>query len=241
MRFDDQLDFEKVMAVFAHPDDLEWSSGGTLASWIDQGVEVIQVLVTNGASGSSDPDMTRERLAEIRREEQAKASAVLGISEIVYLDFEDGYLYPDLEARKSLSREIRRHKPDVLVSHDPTARTVGDFYFNHPDHVATGELVMRAINPDASSGLMFPDLWKVEGLAPHLPRAVFLSSFLDGTTLIDVEATIERKFDALRCHASQMKDPDGVIDWARQRFSEIGQRAGKTYAEAFRLFRTAED
>lgn len=240
MRFDDQLDIGRAMAIFAHPDDLEWSAGGTLAKWIDEGVEVIQVLTTNGASGSSDPEMTRERLTAIRREEQANASAILGVSEIVHLDFEDGYLYPDPAARKALAREIRRYKPDVLLTHDPTARTVQDFYFNHPDHLATGEIVMRAINPDASSGLMFPELWKQEGFEPHLPKAVFLASFLEGTTIVDVSATVERKFDALRCHASQMKDPDGVIDWARQRFAEVGARIEVPYAEAFRLFRTGE-
>lgn len=237
MRFDDQLEINKAMAIFAHPDDLEWGSGGTLASWIDQGVDVIQVLVTNGASGSSDPEMTRERLVEIRKAEQEKASAVLGIGTIVHLDFEDGYLEPTLEARKAVAREVRRFKPDVLLTHDSTARTAGDFYFNHPDHLATGEIVMRTINPDASSGLMFPELWREEGLEPHLPRAVFLASFMDGTTYIDVSKTIERKFDALRCHASQILDPEGTISWARGRFKEMGPKAGGEYAEAFRLFR----
>ena len=196
-------------------------------------------MTTNGASGSSDPTMTREKLVDIRYREQDDAAAVLGVKRVDHLGFEDGYLYPDLALRKAVARSIRTHRPDVVITHDPTSRTVGDSYFNHPDHIATGEVVLRSINPDASSGLMFPELWRDEGLEPFLPKAVMLGSFLEGTTYVDITETIDRKIDALLCHRCQIDDPAGVATFIRERFSQIGERAGTAFAEAFRLFRTA--
>lgn len=232
------LTFDSAMVIYAHPDDAEWTAGGTVAKWADAGVEVTYVLVTNGSSGSSDPEMTREKLVDIRYAEQDAAAAVLGVKEVVHLGFEDGYLYPDLELRKAVARQIRIHRPDVVISHDPTARFVGDSYLQHPDHIAVGEVVMRSINPDASSGLMFPELWKEEGLEPFLPKALFIGSFYEGTHYVDISDTIDRKVEALLCHACQIEDPEGIKTFVYERFKLIGEKAGTSYAEAYRMFRT---
>jgi LmbE family N-acetylglucosaminyl deacetylase len=238
MDYGDGLSFDSAMVIYAHPDDAEWTAGGTVAAWTDQGVEVTYVLVTNGASGSSDPNMTREKLVDIRYREQDDAAAVLGVKEVVHLGFEDGYLYPDLDLRKAVARQIRIHRPNVIISHDPTARTVDRFYLQHPDHIATGEVVMRSFNPDASSGLMFPELWKDEGLEPFLPKALFVGAFFDGTDYVDISDTIERKVQALLCHACQIDDPEGIKTFIYERFKMVGERANTAYAEAFKLFRT---
>jgi len=116
------FDINRVMVIYAHPDDAEFGSSGTVAKWAREGVEITYVLVTNGASGSSDPDMTRERLAKIRSREQRNAADILGVQNLVELGFEDGYLYPTLELRKAIAREIRRGKPDLIISQDPTSR-----------------------------------------------------------------------------------------------------------------------
>jgi LmbE family N-acetylglucosaminyl deacetylase len=237
MRFDDGLVINTALAIMAHPDDNEWNAGGTIAGWVRQGVEVNLVLTTNGASGSSDPEMTREKLSEIRMVEQRAALDVLGVKDFVPLGFEDGYLYPDLELRKAVARQIRKFRPDVVLTHS-TERMMADFYANHPDHIATGEVVLRSINPDASSGLMFPELWKEEGLEPYLPQAVFIGTFGFGPVFTDISDTVDTKIEALKQHRTQIASPEEVEEFVRERFKQIAQNAPYEYSESFRILRT---
>lgn len=237
------VDVRTALVIYAHPDDAEYGAAGTVARWCKEGVEIRYVLCTNGASGSSDPEMTRERLAQIRIEEQRAAAAVLGVTEVVPLGFEDGYLSPDLALRKAIAREIRRHRPDVVITpHDPTMRTFAGSYLQHPDHIAVGEAVYRSINPDASSGLMFPELWREEGFAPHLPKLLLVSNFSEGTCYVDIADTLEQKVQALSCHRSQLgADPSESTEFVRERAAAVGAHSGVRAAEAFLLFRTGED
>ena len=240
MRFDDDLEIERAMVIFAHPDDAEFGSSGTVAQWTRAGVEVTYVCVTNGASGSFDREMTRERLAEIRTREQEAAAKVLGVARVVWLGFEDGYVEPTLELRKAIAREVRRWKPDAIISQDPTIRWWGEGYINHPDHIAVGECVLRTINPDASSGLMFPELWRDEDLAPFKPKALFLVNSDPSDTFVDISETIDLKIKALECHACQIGDwPVG--DFIRERAHQRGAERGLQYAEAYKLFRLEPD
>lgn len=247
MKFDDTLTIERAMVIYAHPDDAEFGSSGTVAKWAREGVEVVYVMVTNGASGSSDPDMTRERLAEIREREQREAAAILGVTEVAFLGFEDGYLSPTLEVRKAVAREVRRHRPDAIFGPDPTRRWWPPSYINHPDHLAVGEVVMCSINPDASTRLMFPELWHEEGLEPHKPRALFVVHPVEPDTYVDITETIDLKVKALECHVSQVGEwPVG--EFIRERNRQIAAQARERklagesaeYAEAFRIFRLEE-
>jgi LmbE family N-acetylglucosaminyl deacetylase len=246
MQFDEQLSLEKVMVIYAHPDDAEFGTSGTCAKWAREGVEVTYCMVTNGASGSSDPEMTREKLKATREKEQRDAAAILGIHNVIFMGFEDGYLYPDLELRKAVAREIRKAKPDAIISQDPTSRYWAPSYINHPDHIAVGEVVFRSINPDASSGLMFPELWKEEGLEPHKPKALFVMTFSDADTYVDITETIDLKVKALEAHVSQIGEwPVG--EFIRERNKQIGAMAKEKadegafeYAEGFKLFRLEE-
>jgi LmbE family N-acetylglucosaminyl deacetylase len=233
----ENVEVQRVMVVVAHPDDAEFGNAGLIASWTDQGVEACYVLVTNGAAGSSDPNMTRERLTQIREAEQRKACEILGVKDVVFLGFEDGEIEPTLAVREAVSREIRRFKPDVLIGPDPTVRFAFGVYVNHPDHIAVGEVVCRAINPDASSGLAFPHLWKAEGLAPHLPQVMLLQSFDEADFLWDISSVIDRKLEALACHESQHDDAAGVGSFVREIGGKLGKKLGVDYAEAFRAFR----
>ena len=237
MKFDGSLEINSALAIFAHPDDNEWNAGGTIASWVRQGVEVNLVLTTNGSSGTQDKSMTRERLAEIRKQEQQEAADTVGVKQIVWLDFEDGYLYPDLDLRKAVAREIRRFRPDVIFTHS-TERLMADFYANHPDHIATGEVVLRSINPDASSGLMFPELWHEEGFEPFLPKAVFIGTFGEGPVFTDISDTVDLKIQALHAHRSQISDPEEIAAFVRERFAQVGEKGGSKFAESFRVLRT---
>ena len=237
MKFDDGLEINSALAIYAHPDDNEWNAGGTIASWVRQGVEVNLVLTTNGGSGSSDPEMTREKLTELRMIEQRQALDVLGVKEFVPLGFEDGYLYPDLDLRKAVAREIRRFRPDVVLTHS-TERLMADVYSNHPDHIATGEVVLRSINPDASSGLMFPELWKEEGFEPFLPKAVFIGTFGFGPVFTDITDTVDLKIEALQCHRTQIENPEEIEEFVRVRFKQMAENQPYEFNESFRLLRT---
>src|SRR5258705_3556149 len=134
---------ERVMSIHAHPDDQEFTVGGTLAKWARAGSEIVTVCITSGGAGSNEhtpADMTREALVPIREEEQRRACRVLGISEVLFLGFEDGMLEPTLALRRELTRIIRRHKPDAVMCGDPTMRFYGSMYMNHPDHRAAADV-----------------------------------------------------------------------------------------------------
>ena len=157
-------EFSRGMVVVAHPDDAEFSSSGTAAKWCAAGWEVVYVLCTDGSKGTSDRSLTSEDLARIRREEQIEAGKVLGLKDVVFLDHPDAYLQPTLEVRKQITAEIRRHKPDVLITMYPMRNLDGGYGFGHPDHMAAGEAAMAAVFPTARDHLTFPELLE-EGLA----------------------------------------------------------------------------
>jgi LmbE family N-acetylglucosaminyl deacetylase len=235
MKFDKDLEVQRAMVVYAHPDDAEFGLAGTMAKWARAGVEITYCMVTNGASGSDDPNMTREKLRDTRYAEQREAAKILGVKNCVFLGYEDGYLYPTLEVRRDVARQIRIHKPDVLFTMDPTMRIAGDAYINHPDHIAAGEVALRSINPDASTRNMFPELWKDEKLEPHKPKALFLQSFGAEGTTIDISDVLEVKIKALLAHRSQLFD--GAEDMIRGWAKDIGKRAGYKAGESFRIIR----
>src|SRR5947208_4489423 len=226
------------MAIYAHPADAEFALAGTAATWAKAGVEFVYCMITNGASGSQDPDMTRERLRDIRAAEQREAARILGVKNVVFLDFEDGYLEPTIDVRRAVAREIRRHRPDVIFTMDPTTR-YGGGYVNHPDHIAAGEVVLRSINPDASTRQMLPELWQKERLEPHKPKALFLMAFGNPDTIVDVSDVVEIKMKALLAHRSQI-EPESV-DFIRGRMRQTGKKKRYAYAEGFKVLRFDEE
>jgi LmbE family N-acetylglucosaminyl deacetylase len=233
MRFNKDLEIERAMVIYAHPDDAEFSVAGTVAKWAKAGVEITYCMVTNGASGSQDPEMTREKLRDIRYAEQREAAKVLGVKHVVFLGYEDGYLYPTLEVRKDVARQVRIHKPDVILAMDPRFRVADEGYVNHPDHIAAGEVALRTINPDASTRQMFPELWNDERLEPHKPKAIFLETFGDGGTVVDISGTMATKIKALLLHRSQLgPEAEGFVrDWNKR----TGKSAGYKFGESFKV------
>ena len=207
---------------------------GTLAKWARAGSEIVTVCLTCGEAGSnkSTPtDMTRERLAKIREEEQRAACRVLGISEVVFLGYEDGVLTPSIEMRRDLTRLVRRHRPDAVVTGDPTVRYYGTRYMNHPDHRVAADAALDAIFPSAETRFIFPELLD-EGLAPHHVGAVWLFGSERAETFVDVSATLDAKIAALREHRSQMGDWDPgpmIRGWAREQGARRRLRAAESF------------
>jgi LmbE family N-acetylglucosaminyl deacetylase len=225
----------RVMSIHAHPDDQEFTVGGTLAKWAQAGTTVVTVCITRGTGGSNRftaLDMTREALGPIREVEQRSACRVLGISDAWFLDYEDGMLEATIPLRRDLTRLIRRFRPDAVVCGDPTVRYYGSTYLNHPDHRAAAEAALDAVFPSAGTRLIFPELL-AEGLEPHEVREVYIHGTERPDTFVDIAGTLDLKLAALREHRSQMGewDPKEFLgEWAR----EQGVRAGLDAAEAYR-------
>jgi LmbE family N-acetylglucosaminyl deacetylase len=158
---------------------------------------------------------------------------VLGVR-AQHLDHPDGELPDDRALRLELVRLVRSIRPDVVLCPDPTAVFFGDGYVNHRDHRVTGWAALDAVAPAAGNPHYFPEL-RAEGLDVHQVRMLYLSGTFEPNVWIDVTDTIERKIEALFCHASQLVETG---EWFRDYLREVGEAAGRTagvtYAEAFR-------
>jgi len=231
---------ESAMAIVAHPDDIEFSCAGTLARWSKAGARVSYVLCTSGDVGIDTPGMTRRQAAEIRETEQNEAARLAGATEVIYLREPDGMLQATLDLRKKLVREIRRFRPEVVVTGDPTIVWAGNDYINHPDHRAAALAALDATFPAAGQPNLFEELAE-EGYTAHKPRKVYVLTWGDDAELfVNIDATIEIKIEALRAHKSQMKDwdPDQQIrEWAAER----GKGKEMAYAEGFRVVTLVDD
>jgi LmbE family N-acetylglucosaminyl deacetylase len=225
----------RAMSIHAHPDDQEFTVGGTLAKWARAGCEVVTVCITSGGAGSNQhtpPGMTREALVAIREDEQREACRILGVKEAIFLGHEDGMLEPSIGLRRELTRIIRRYRPDAVVCGDPTMRFYGATYMNHPDHRVAADVALDAVFPSAGTRLIFPELL-AEGLEPHEVRQVFIHGAQKPDTYVDISEVLDVKLAALRAHRSQMGewDPKEMItQWAR----EQGKRRKLAAAEAYR-------
>jgi LmbE family N-acetylglucosaminyl deacetylase len=220
---------ESAMVIVAHPDDAEFIVAGTVAAWTKAGCRVTYVVCTDGNAGSHEPGMTREKLAEIRRTEQRAACATLGVTEVVFLGYDDGQLQPTLELRRDLVRVIRQYRPEVVIAGDPTALFYDDEYINHPDHRAAAQAALDAVAPASAMPLLWPEVG-----APHRVRQVYVHGNGKPNLWVDVTATIEQKIAALKQHASQMGnwDPTETIrEWS----AEAGKEKGLAYAESYRV------
>jgi LmbE family N-acetylglucosaminyl deacetylase len=231
------MTFSRAMILFAHPDDAEFSSGGTVARWAREGCEVHYVCMTDGSAGSNDPGTTREAMRVVREREMRIAADVLGVSSVTFLGEVDGFLAVTPDTRRKVTREVRRLRPEVLVAPDPSRLWSGNGYINHADHKAAGELALCAVMPDAPTRVMFREL-EAEGLEPfEIPNLYLLAEEAD--TFVDISETLTVKLEALGAHASQL-GPD-VEERVTARAREVGERAGCEFAEGFRAFRFIED
>ena len=214
----------RALAIGAHPDDIEFGCGGTVARWASAGCAVTMLVVTDGSKGTWDPQVDPTELAERRRGEQTAAADALGAVEVRYLGYVDGELEYTMELRRRVCEEIRLARPDVLLSHDPWKR-----YQIHPDHRATGLGAVDGMVA-ARDPLFFPDL----GLEPHRPSAMLLWSADEPDHYEPIGDTLGTKVSALLCHSSQgettMGDAHASAE-ARSVFAErIHARAAKDAA-----------
>jgi LmbE family N-acetylglucosaminyl deacetylase len=230
---------ESAMAIAAHPDDIEFTSVGTLARWARLGTRIIYLLCTSGDVGIDEPGMTREKATLIRETESLEAAHIAGVNEVVFLREPDGLLQATLELRKKLVREIRRYRPEVIVTGDPTIVWSGGDYINHPDHRAAALAALDATFPAAGQPNLFEDLAQ-EGLIAHKVRKVYATVWKKADVFINIEETMDIKVAALRAHKSQLKDwdPESMLkEWA----SDAAKGKEMQYAEGFRVVTLIDD
>jgi LmbE family N-acetylglucosaminyl deacetylase len=199
----------RALAVMAHPDDIEFMAGGLIAQWSRAGVELHYCLLTDGNSGSRDPNLTPAALAGLRREEQRAAGALFGVASYTFLGHVDGRLTPTVDLRLEIARVIRRVRPDAVVTCDPRF-FYSPFYINHPDHRAAAEATLAAVMPLANTRLAALELLE-EGLEPHDVGHVYIASPDRPTHWLPLsEQDLGRKIAALQTHRSQMQGWDAA-------------------------------
>ncbi|HEX5416029.1 MAG TPA: PIG-L deacetylase family protein [Chloroflexota bacterium] len=221
----------RVLVVAAHPDDPEFGCGGTTARWAAEGAEVYYLVCTRGDKGSADGEMTSARLVETRMAEQRAAGAAIGAREVNFLSLTDGELYPDLTLREAIVREIRRVRPQIVVTHDPTS-VYSAGHLNHPDHRAVGQATLDSVYPTARDRLNFPQHER-DGLLAHKVKEVYLWGAPSPNTWVDVSASIDTKIAALRHHVSQVGKAEELGKRIRERAQATGEPQGIPFAEAF--------
>jgi LmbE family N-acetylglucosaminyl deacetylase len=240
-------DFE-AMVIGAHPDDNDFGAAGTSALWAKQGKKIVWVVMTDGTEGSEVPSLDGTELMLTREQEQRAACEVLGVQAVEFLRFPDGHLRNSEETRRAVVKLIRKYRPRVVITHDPTQHIFAPDpdekpedtgYLNHPDHRATGNIVLDAIFPAAGNPRSYRELL-AEGLQPYKVHEVYFFMSRDGNTFIDISETIEQKAQGLKCHRTQFEQNWDVLkeikEWAAATAKYAKEKKGleMEYAESFR-------
>ena len=187
-----------AMVIMAHPDDAEFLCAGTVARWCDQGWTVYYVLATSGDKGTHDQSLSAQELAALREQEQREACAVLGVKEVIFLGYPDGFLEPTVEFRGQIVRLMRHYRPDVVVTWDGFRSA-----FNHADHRAVGIAVRDAIYPAVRDHLYYADQ-VADGLEAHQVNNLLLAGSDAPDYHVDISAYVDKKLEAILCHRSQL-------------------------------------
>ncbi len=232
---------QRVLLVAAHPDDVDFGSAGTIASWVDAGLEVCYCIVTDGAAGGFDPEVPRSASAGIRQDEQRKAAATLGVTDVEFLGYPDGRLVVSFELRRDITRVIRRTRPDRVVIQSPQ-RDLRNIYASHPDHQAAGEAALCAVYPDARNPFAHPELLAEENLEAHtVPEVWVMSPYDRADHYVDITDTFDRKIAALRAHASQTAHMTSLEErlrgWGSRQAGAAGLAEGRL-AEGYLVLNT---
>ncbi|MDP9430267.1 MAG: PIG-L family deacetylase [Actinomycetota bacterium] len=231
---------ERALCVLAHPDDVDFGSAGTVATWTSAGTEVTYLIVTDGDAGGFD-DTPRERMGPLRRAEQEAAAKAVGVTDVRFLGYSDGRLELTLDLRRDISRVIRQVRPQRVLTSSPE-RMWDRIGTSHPDHMTVGESTLRAVYPDARNPFAFPELLADEGLAAWTVSEVWLGASPRADHVVDVTDVVELKFAALKSHLTQVSHIDDleqfVTDWMRQTGRRLGLPEGRL-GEAFHVVHTA--
>jgi LmbE family N-acetylglucosaminyl deacetylase len=230
-----------AMSIMAHPDDAEFSSTGTLMTWINEGYDAYICVITDASAGGPDEatDLSpseRQKTIDTRKAEQLEAAKRLGLKGVIHLDYPDGRLYPTLQLRRDIVRVLRTYKPTRVICQSPErywGTPLGIARY-HPDHMAAGTATLAALYPASQNPWDFPELMTQEGLLPHKVKEIYIVGTPQPNIAIDISAVFERKLYALHAHASQVGAENPELDARMHQWStELGEKYGLPMAEVF--------
>ena len=225
--------FERAMMISAHPDDPDFSAAGTLARLAEAGTQVRIVICTDGSEGGEDPSVPDAELTRLRYQEQCAASAELGIEDVVFLGHPDGRLQHTIEFRREIAAQIRRHRPELVLTHVPSINLEMPIGGYHPDHLAVGQATLAAVYPAARNPRAFRELLQ-DGLEAWWVSEVWIPMWTMGDFFVDITGQVDRKIAALRRHESQFTNWKDWEENLRERMRQTAKPTGYEYAEGFK-------
>lgn len=223
----------RALAVAAHPDDIEFGAGATIAALTAAGVDVTYLLVTSGDAGGFEADQTQDAMIARRQQEQRAAAQELGVTDVRFLDHSDGYVKPTHRLISQLVEVMRQVQPEVVISQHPQ-RHWQRIQASHPDHLAVGEATVQAIYPAVEN----PFAYRAE--LSHLPAFRIGQLWMMGAPVelanvaVDVTDTVDQKLTALHHHVSQHPDPKSMDDRVRGALAANHPEKGRA-AERFHV------
>lgn len=237
----ENLGLSTVVAIASHPDDLDFGAAGTIAGLTQAGTRVVYCILTSGDAGGFEPGQ-RDQMSQRRQAEQRAAAAQVGVTDVEFLNFADGYIEPNHELIKQLVAVMRKWQPQAVITSHPE-REWTRLQRSHPDHLACGEAVARAVYPAVENPFAYPELAE-QGLEAFRLRWLVMMGGPNrlNNLLIDVTQTAELKLAALNEHHSQHPDPDKMRHFVLRQLAEQhpghddqAEGAQERMAEAFHL------
>jgi LmbE family N-acetylglucosaminyl deacetylase len=230
------MDTEKILVVGAHPDDVDFSTAGTMLQWVKENKDIFYLICTSGNKGGSSTSLTSGELVEVRRREQLAASSLIGAKEVIFLSRNDGELTPDQDLKRDITRVIRKIRPQKVFCFDPGNHKFDNFHLFHTDHRASGLATFDSVFPAASNRLYFPELLD-EGLSPYRVPEMYFYGTNEPNIWIDISSVIDKKIEILKCHKSQFNKEKLTVmeERVKQRAKQAASDREFEYAEAFRV------
>ena len=225
-------DTDTILVVTPHPDDSESSSGGTISRWCAEGKKVILVVCTDGSKGTGDRSIKPEDLAITREAETLEAAKVYGLAGVEFLRMPDQALEDNDEFREKIVRQIRKHKPRVLLTVEPDRP-----YLRHRDHTMAGRVSLDAVFPYARDHLHFPEHMEHDGISPYKVREVLMWGSDAPNAIVDTTNGVEKQIEALHQHESQVGGLSGgpaVGDRLRERARSVATNYPFEFGQAYR-------
>jgi LmbE family N-acetylglucosaminyl deacetylase len=235
---DDQI--ERVLVVAAHPDDADFGSAGAVAVWTGRGIEVSYLILTDGQAGGFDESTDRGEIPAIRRAEQTKAAAEVGVTDVRFAGYVDGELEVTHALVRDIVRVIRQVRPQRMVFQSP-ARRFDVVAASHPDHLAAGEATIRALYPFSRNPFAYPELVADEKLEAWTVGEMWLTAHPTQNHAVDVTDVVEAKLAAVFAHESQHADPILVRGWVNSWLTSVAAEfdlGEGRLAEGFAVFPT---
>ncbi|MEU7995189.1 PIG-L deacetylase family protein [Micromonospora sp. NPDC049060] len=229
--------WQRALAIVAHPDDLEFGAAAAVARWTAQGKQIVYCLVTSGEAGIDA--MPPPRAREVREREQRESAALVGVETVEFLGLPDGVLEYGVPLRRALAGAVRRHRPEIVITNNFRDTWDGAYALNQADHIATGRAVLDAVR-DAGNRWVFPEQL-ADGIEPwNGVRQVWAASSPLAAHGVDVTDTFARGVASLRAHDAYLSGlGDGSFD--PEEFLEglcrpVGTRLGVRHGTAFEVF-----